>query len=103
MVAFGETLPRFDAHIPLMSLPRALGTTLETIPGAVPYLRPDPVRIARWREELPPCQGLRIGVAWSGNPGHGNDRQRSMPLTQFERLFAKVPPASQVVSYSSLG
>jgi tetratricopeptide (TPR) repeat protein len=97
VVAFGQTLPRFDAHIPLMSLPRAVGTSVETIPAPVPYLNPDPVRIARWAEELPRCEGLRIGIAWSGNPGHGNDRQRSMPLTQFERAFAKIPSASQIV------
>ena len=32
----------FHAYLPLMSLPHVLGTTLETVPARVPYLRPDP-------------------------------------------------------------
>ncbi|MGB3513824.1 MAG: tetratricopeptide repeat protein [Microcoleaceae cyanobacterium] len=34
----GEILPDFDLQISLMSLPRILGTTLETIPRKIPYL-----------------------------------------------------------------
>jgi hypothetical protein len=38
VVAVGEPLPAFDCHCPLLSLPRVLGTTLSTIPDAVPYV-----------------------------------------------------------------
>jgi hypothetical protein len=31
----GEPLPPFDLHLPLMSLPRIFGTTLDTIPASV--------------------------------------------------------------------
>ncbi|MCT7968070.1 tetratricopeptide repeat protein [Laspinema sp. D1] len=34
----GESLPAFDVHAPLMSLPRIFGTTLDTIPRDIPYL-----------------------------------------------------------------
>jgi len=86
-----QGLPPFDFHVPLLDLPRLLGTTLETVPAAVPYLSADPARVERWRDILagdPP--GLRVGLVWSGNPHHGNDRNRSVLLRDFEPL-ADVP------------
>lgn len=82
-----EALPLPDFVCPLMSLPRAFATTLETIPGAVPYLHADPARVAAWRSELASLPGrLKIGVAWSGNPVHANDARRSMPLGALRQL-----------------
>lgn len=44
VIAKGDALPEFDAHAPLMSLPHLLGTTLVTIPTAIPYINPpDPL------------------------------------------------------------
>ena len=34
----GVQMPRFDYDIPLLNLPAALGTTIDTIPAQVPYL-----------------------------------------------------------------
>lgn len=59
-------LPAFDCHCPLLSLPRAFGTTLATIPSEVPYLHADPARVAEWRDVLGPRRGLRVGLVWSG-------------------------------------
>jgi hypothetical protein len=86
VVTEDEPLPDFDCHAPLMSLPLLLGTTLESIPAAVPYLSADPARIERWRRELDGVAGLKVGVAWQGNPAHKKDRQRSFPLTRFEPI-----------------
>jgi tetratricopeptide (TPR) repeat protein len=86
-VTAGEPLPAFDLHCPLMSLPRAVGTTMDTIPGQIPYLEAEPDLRAYWRGRLP-NEGFRIGIAWQGNPGHKNDRNRSMPLRQFAPLAA---------------
>jgi tetratricopeptide (TPR) repeat protein len=81
VLARGEVLPNLACHCPLMSLPVAFATTLETIPSAHPYLRADPEEVnAAWR--LWPGEGLRVGLAWAGNPCHKNDRQRSMPLAE---------------------
>jgi tetratricopeptide (TPR) repeat protein len=80
-------LPAFDLHCPLMSLPRAFGTSLETIPAAVPYLSALPERIEAWRSRLGPAAGLRIGLVWSGNSRQGNDRRRSMPLAAAAPIF----------------
>ena len=64
----------YDLHAPILSLPYLFGTTLETIPAVVPYLRPP--------AELVPLQehGFKIGLVWAGNPNHRNDAQRSMHL-----------------------
>jgi hypothetical protein len=71
----------FDLHCALPSLPAALGTVAETIPAAVPYLRPDPVRLARWRAKLGQ-EGLRIGICWQGGTTR-IDLGRSFALTEF--------------------
>jgi Flp pilus assembly protein TadD len=88
LVIEGQDLPEFTCHAPLMSLPRILGTTLETIPAEVPYLRADPELVRRWSEALQAAGGLRVGIAWQGNPGHKKDLHRSFPLTRFRALAA---------------
>jgi tetratricopeptide (TPR) repeat protein len=80
-------LPPIDVHCPLMSLPVVLGTTLDTLPNRVPYLHAAPADVQRWRDRLGPG-GPRIGIAWSGNPNHGNDRNRSMALATFRGVDA---------------
>jgi hypothetical protein len=87
VVAHGEALPEFDLYCPLMSLPLAFGTELETVPADIPYLRPFADRIAAWQPRLPDNGRARVGVCWAGNPGFGNDRHRSIPLERFAALF----------------
>jgi tetratricopeptide (TPR) repeat protein len=73
-----QPLPPFDLHCPLPSLPLAFATTLETIPAPVPYLRTDGERAAAWASRLAGDKRLRVGLTWTGNPGHPRDRHRSM-------------------------
>jgi hypothetical protein len=73
----------FAAFCPLTSLPGLAGTGLETIPADVPYLRADPDRVARWKNQLDgltPAGLRRIGIVWAGRPAHKNDWKRSMAL-----------------------
>lgn len=86
VISRGETLPEFTWQCPLLSLPLAFATELNTIPATTPYLHPDPVRVETWRERL---QGntRRIGLAWGGNPKHHRDRLRSIPLEQLVPLM----------------
>ncbi len=80
-VSEAEPAPSTDFQCPVMSLPNALGTTLETIPSSVPYLEAAPDRVQAWRERLRRLGGTpRVGVVWSGNASHPNDRNRSIPL-----------------------
>jgi tetratricopeptide (TPR) repeat protein len=81
-------LPAFDIHCPIMSLPRAFRTTLETIPAPISYL-PTPAEDRRqvWEDRLGHHDRLRVGLVWSGNPKHKNDRNRSIPLRMFSSIL----------------
>ena len=94
--AEGEALPPFDLRCPLLSLPLAFGTTLATIPADVPYVRADEERAARWQARLGASASLRVGLVWSGNPAHKNDRRRSISFDQLAPLLAA--PGVQFVS-----
>ncbi|PLZ01749.1 hypothetical protein CY652_13790 [Burkholderia sp. WAC0059] len=83
----GTALPPFDVYCPLLSLPRAFGTELSTIPAEVPYLRADPQRIDTWRDRLGPATQPRVGLVWSGNPKHLNDHNRSIRFADLETLL----------------
>jgi hypothetical protein len=87
----GETLPGpdWDFWILPFSLPERCGTTLQTIPAPVAY--PDPGPAEAWRARLPPGEGLRVGLAWKGNPGYGNDGERSLPGLESFRPLEAVP------------
>jgi Tfp pilus assembly protein PilF len=80
VISKGETLPNFDVHCPLLSLPLTFKTTLETIPAPIPYLFPSPEKLELWRTKLGIKHKPRIGLAWSGNPKFANDIRRSIPL-----------------------
>ena len=78
----------FDYHCPLLSLPLAFGTTLETIPAEQQYLKADERLRSVWSARLPPKTKPRIGVVWSGSTVHTKDHYRSMELQQFLKIFS---------------
>jgi tetratricopeptide (TPR) repeat protein len=57
-----DPLPDFDCHVSLLSLPRLLHTTLETIPWNGPYLQVNP----SWEKDIS-AQRAGIGLVWAGN------------------------------------
>jgi tetratricopeptide (TPR) repeat protein len=71
--------------LPLLSVPFVLGVTLQTVPHEVPYLTPDPARLAHWRERIG-TQGLRIGVNWQGKVAGVINPGRSFPLAALAPL-----------------
>jgi tetratricopeptide (TPR) repeat protein len=77
----------FDAHIPAMSLPLAMKTTIDTVPAEVPYLRVPERAEAAWAGRLGGTKRLRVGLSWSGNPGHRNDHNRSLPFAALAPLL----------------
>jgi tetratricopeptide (TPR) repeat protein len=89
----------FDLQVAIMDLPRAFGTTLETVPADIPYLAHDPAGAARWAERLAGLPGLKVGVVWAGDTHAGRpagaavDRRRSLRLAQLAPL-ARVPGLS---------
>ena len=87
VIALGAPRPPHDFHCPLGSLPLAFKTTLATVPADIPYLAPDPERVARWRPRLEGFGGPRVGLVWAGNPAHPDDRNRSLPLDKLAALW----------------
>lgn len=87
VIARGDPLPAVDLHCPLLSLPLAFGTRLGSIPAPVGYLQADAARVSRWQARLGPATGPRVGLVWSGNPDHNNDRNRSLPLAALAPVF----------------
>jgi tetratricopeptide (TPR) repeat protein len=85
VIADRDPLPAFDRHCSLLSLPRAFATTLETIPGGVPYVAAPADRVAAWEPRLP-RGAMRVGLAWSGHPANTKDHERSIPFAQLARL-----------------
>jgi len=84
--ARGESLPEFDCHCPLLSLPLAFDTTMETIPSRNAYLRSVPEGIDKWRARLGRKSRPRVGLVWSGSGGLRNDPDRSLPLAEIAHL-----------------
>jgi tetratricopeptide (TPR) repeat protein len=83
----GEPLPRFDQHCPLMSLPLALRTALDTIPAEIPYVRAPADRVAHWRARLGEPGPLRVGIVWAGSAVHKNNHNRSIAFDRFRSLL----------------
>ncbi len=90
VMARGEPLPDLDLQCSLLSLPLAFGTQLATIPAETPYLRAAGSLADGWNARLGPRNRSRVGIAWSGNPIHDNDRNRSIGLRPFLPLLAGV-------------
>jgi tetratricopeptide (TPR) repeat protein len=79
----GDALPDFDFHCPLLSLPLAFKTEMETIPSRVPYITHDTVLADHYQTVLEGISGPRIGIVWSGTDLGNNDWSRSVPLVKF--------------------
>jgi tetratricopeptide (TPR) repeat protein len=73
-------LPEHDFNCPLMSLPLACGTTLQTIPADVPYLSANADLVEKWRNELGPRARPRVGLVWAGRRREPVNRTRDMGL-----------------------
>lgn len=79
-VAPGERVDGIDLVCPVFSLPRLFNVTPKIIPGNVPYLNVAADAIDRWRRRIYRDRGaVRVGIAWTGNPAHANNRRRSLP------------------------
>ena len=77
----------YDCWLPMMSLPYMFKTRLDNIPAAVPYLHIAPKLIKEAAACLIPGHKKKIGLVWSGNPNHKNDRNRSISLDYLTPLL----------------
>jgi hypothetical protein len=85
-----DVLPPFDYHTPLLSLPFAFGTRMETIPAPDFYLRAD---ASPWKDFLDGLSGLKVGLVWAGKSRTEQphavaiDKRRSMRLADMLSLL----------------
>jgi tetratricopeptide (TPR) repeat protein len=87
-IAQGDPPPDHDLQCSLMSLPGLFGTTIESIPAPIPYLRADPSLSAHWQSRLAQSPHRRIGLVWSGRSAQRADRNRSIPPAALAPLAA---------------
>jgi hypothetical protein len=91
LITRSDPLPAFDLHCPICSLPLAFQTRLDTIPPDVYLPQPAQAQVQAWesrlRASLGPRSKPRVGLAWSGNPNHWNDHNRSLPLQKLSPLL----------------
>ncbi|NTW52807.1 MAG: tetratricopeptide repeat protein, partial [Chlorobiaceae bacterium] len=85
LVVKGSSLPDFDFHCPLLSLPLAFNTDLSSIPYPRRYLKSDPDKLEHWKKRLGDKTTPRVGLVWSGNSAHSNDVNRSIPLSTMRK------------------
>lgn len=88
VTARGGAVGQFDAQIPTMSLPLALGQGGRGDPP--PYLAVDPSLIESWRARLPRAIAgrRRIGLVWAGNQSNREGVHRSLNLEALTPLAA---------------
>jgi tetratricopeptide (TPR) repeat protein len=90
VVPTGAPLPKpCDVQAAMMSLPRILGTSLDSIPADVPYLSARSDLVEAWSRRLAPYPALKVGIHWHGSQIAIGDG-RVVPLAQFESL-AQIP------------
>ena len=84
LISAQDAVPTSDFHIPLLSLPFAFKTEVDSVPLSTPYIKPDNSKVAKWANRLGKKTKLRIGVMWSSTSNYKNDAQRSMDFVQFQ-------------------
>lgn len=89
------SLGEFDTHLPLLSLPKLMGTELHTIPAPLPYLHPPPDRVMAWQEKFSALpEGMKIGVVWAGSAHNREGKHRTCP---FNILRCLQDPATRLM------
>jgi FkbM family methyltransferase len=81
-----EPRPPFDVWSPLLSVPGLLNYDPHQATPTIPYLQAQEQRVEKWRARLAALGGLKVGIAWQGNPFNKTDRRRSFSLASFAPL-----------------
>ncbi|MEK9710489.1 MAG: tetratricopeptide repeat protein [Alphaproteobacteria bacterium] len=84
----GGTPPQHDFHCPLMSLPLAFGTTIDTVPHFERYMFASDEYIKKWGAFMHQVTGPKIGIVARGSSTFSNDKNRSVDLKE---LVAQLP------------
>ncbi len=80
------TAGQIPCHCPLPSLPAVFRTRPSTIPSQTRYLTANHEAVERWSTHTAGL-GLKVGLAWAGDPRHGRDLHRSVSLSMLEPIL----------------
>lgn len=100
LCSFKDIPLEIDFHCPLMSLPHAIGTDLDTIPAEKSYLQASPDKVQKWSRVIGD-EGIRIGVCWQGSTGKFG-AGRSFSVSQFKAL-ADIPGVRLISLHKGAG
>lgn len=81
-----------DFNIALLSIPRYVKMTLETIPNKIPYVSYPDFLSQVWKAKLARFTNLKVGIVWAGSPrplqpaANAVDKRRSTNLSQWAPL-----------------
>ena len=85
IIGRGDKLPEFDYQCPLLSLPLAFKTTIDSIPNQVPYIHSSIDNQNKWQEHIGDG-GFKIAICWQGSIQNKIDVGRSFPVSLFEGI-----------------
>ena len=95
IISMGQPVPDFDLHTPLLSVPALLHLQEEEFSNSDQYLCASSAKLEEWERRLGTRSQPRIGLVWSGNAAHQNDRNRSMSL---DVLLGALPKGFDYIS-----
>lgn len=101
VVARGASLPPFDLHCPMLSLPLIFGTTLQSVPADVPYLDPYPNDVEARARQMAGDKRPKVGLSWAGNPQLPADVRRSLPADRLATLLARTDMSFYSLQYGA--
>ncbi|CAB4164071.1 hypothetical protein UFOVP1146_7 [uncultured Caudovirales phage] len=81
----------FDYWVPIMSIARVIGVTLENLPQNLSYLSADAIPVQEWNIRLGTRTKLRVGFSWSGRRDAWLNRHKGMPFADMLALIKKNP------------
>lgn len=101
---------KIDFQCPIMSLPLAFGTTLETIPSSTPYLFADKNKLTIWRNELNEASKLRgynlkpfrVGITWNGSGHYAGKRNTKRDIPEEEIALLINSFSEEIIEFHSL-
>jgi ADP-heptose:LPS heptosyltransferase len=94
IIAPGYKPPPHDFHCPLMSLPLAFGTTIDTVPHFDRYIYAPDGHVKKWGAFMNQMTGQKIGIVARGRRSHANDKNRSFDL---KAVVAQLPQHTSYV------
>lgn len=95
----------FDVWTGTLSLPYIFDVRADSVPDKKAYLRIPEDHMQYWHarvNELARPQAVKIGIAWSGYPGHRADQRRSIPWPMFRYMLYLHPEIDFFVTQVSV-